>query len=84
MTQDSKNVGRPRTADPRGGAGHGMAEEVDRWDRETRAPEVDAQGEREEAFTTQAMKWPIKPLYSPADLDEIGFDYLVDSGFPGE
>ncbi len=84
MTQDSKNVGRPRTADPRDGAGQGLADEVDRWDRETRAPEVDAQGEREEAFTTQAMKWPIKPLYSPADLDEIGFDYLVDSGFPGE
>ncbi|MCP4039826.1 MAG: methylmalonyl-CoA mutase [bacterium] len=58
--------------------------EVARWTRETLRPEIEREGERKEGFTTQAMKWPIKPLYTPADLDEIGFDYLVDNGFPGE
>jgi methylmalonyl-CoA mutase N-terminal domain/subunit len=27
---------------------------------------------------------PIKPLYTPLDLEEQGFDYLRDSGFPGD
>jgi len=58
--------------------------EFERWNRETLQPEIEAGGERKETFTTQAMKWPIKPLYTPADLDEIGFDYLIDNGFPGE
>lgn len=35
-------------------------------------------------FVTQALKWPIKPLYTPADLDAVGFDYMADLGFPGE
>ena len=26
----------------------------------------------------------VKPLYTPADLESIGFDYLRDLGFPGE
>lgn len=26
----------------------------------------------------------VKPLYTPADLEEAGFDYLRDLGFPGE
>jgi methylmalonyl-CoA mutase N-terminal domain/subunit len=30
------------------------------------------------------MKWPVNRLYTPADLDAIGFDYLRDVGFPGE
>ena len=39
--------------------------------------------ERREPFVTQALKWPIKPLYTPADLEAAGFDYLRDLGFPG-
>lgn len=58
--------------------------EFERWSRETLEPEIEKEGERQEVFITQAMKWPIKPLYTPADLDEIGFDYLIDNGFPGE
>ena len=27
---------------------------------------------------------PIKPLYTPADLADCGFDYLADLGFPGQ
>ncbi len=27
---------------------------------------------------------PVRPLYTPLDLEEAGFDYLDDLGFPGE
>lgn len=59
-------------------------EEVARWQRETRQPHVAANPERREEFLTQALKWPINPLYTPADLEAMGFDYLEDVGFPGE
>ena len=55
-----------------------------RWEAETRGPFVAANPERRDPFVTQALKWPIKPLYTPADLDAVGFDYLTDLGFPGE
>jgi len=61
-----------------------IAEETARWERETRQPAIGEGGERREEFTTQALKWPIKPLYTPADLDAVGFDYARDLGFPGE
>ena len=61
-----------------------VGEEQRRWERETRAPFLKAHPERREAFVTQALKWPIKPLYTPADLDASGFAYLRDLGFPGE
>ena len=55
-----------------------------RWEREIRGPHVDDHPERRDPFLTQALKWPINPLYTPADLDAAGFDYLDDLGFPGE
>ncbi len=55
-----------------------------RWTDETLQSSVERDGERKETFATQSMKWPVKSLYTPADLDEIGFDYLIDNGFPGE
>jgi len=30
------------------------------------------------------MRWEIKPLYTPLDLQEIGFNYQADLGFPGQ
>lgn len=65
-------------------ANDNMIAETARWEAETRAPFVAAQPERRDPFVTQALKWPIKPLYTPADLDAVGFDYLKDLGFPGE
>ncbi|HAN26789.1 MAG TPA: methylmalonyl-CoA mutase, partial [Haliea salexigens] len=59
-------------------------EEVARWESETRGPYVAANPERREEFLTQALKWPINPLYTPADLEALGFDYKEDVGFPGE
>lgn len=61
-----------------------LAAQAERWERETRAPFVSGHPERREAFLTQALRWPIKPLYTPADLKACGFDYLSDLGFPGE
>ena len=61
-----------------------VAEDQARWERETRAPYVEAHPERKPAFRTQALKWPVKSIYTPADLEAAGFDYLSDLGFPGE
>ena len=54
------------------------------WERHTLARKLEQSPERKETFTTQAMKWPVNRLYTPADLDAVGFDYLRDVGFPGE
>jgi methylmalonyl-CoA mutase N-terminal domain/subunit len=62
----------------------GVSEDQVRWERETRGPYVAKHAERKTAFRTQAMKWPVKSLYTPADLEEVGFDYQADLGFPGE
>jgi len=64
--------------------GEQIARETERWERETRQPSLAGKTERREEFVTQALKWPIKPLYTPADLEEAGFDYSADLGFPGE
>ena len=55
-----------------------------RWQSAARGPLVAAQGERKESFRTQTMDWEIKPLYTPLDLAQCGFDYATDAGFPGE
>lgn len=65
-------------------AGSDAAREAERWQAETRGPALAAQPERLEEFATQSLRWPIAPLYTPADLDAVGFDYAADLGFPGE
>ena len=54
------------------------------WEEETLARKLEQRPERKPEFTTQAMKWPVGRLYTPLDLEEAGFDYLRDLGFPGE
>lgn len=56
----------------------------DQWQQHIRGPFVAAQPERLSPFRTQALKWPVQPLYTPLDLDAAGFDYAKDLGFPGE
>ncbi len=51
---------------------------------EIRGPFVAANPERLDPFRTQALKWPVHALYTPLDLDAVGFDYEQDLGFPGE
>jgi methylmalonyl-CoA mutase N-terminal domain/subunit len=59
----------------------GITGEAKRWERETYAPAIG--GRSRKPFVTD-VGIPVKPLYTPADLDAIGFDYLRDLGFPGE
>ncbi|MFN8544684.1 MAG: methylmalonyl-CoA mutase family protein [Candidatus Binatia bacterium] len=61
-----------------------LADAQARWRTQTRDPYVAAHPERRAEFRTQALKWPVAPLYTPLDLDAVGFDYLKDLGFPGE
>jgi methylmalonyl-CoA mutase N-terminal domain/subunit len=76
------NAPRPQFAgSPEGWASLGEAQA--RWQRETRATYLDANPERE-SLCTQAMRWPVEPLYTPRDLEAAGFDYLRDLGFPGQ
>ena len=66
----------------------GKAQSIERrtaeWEERIRIPSIGPEGERKPEFRTQAMRWPVKPLYTPADLEAIGFDYSRDLGFPGE
>lgn len=50
------------------------------WEESALAPSIERDGERKRPFTTQAMRWPVKNLYTPADLEDIDFDYLRDAG----
>ena len=54
------------------------------WQNEIRGPFVAANPERLDPFCTQALKWPVHALYTPLDLEAVGFDYQRDLGFPGE
>ena len=57
---------------------------LEEWERQTLAPALERDGERLPAFETQAMHWPVDRLYTPLDLEAVGFDYLKDVGFPGQ
>jgi methylmalonyl-CoA mutase N-terminal domain/subunit len=53
-----------------------------RWRRETYDRAIAETGERRDFEADIGEK--IEPLYSPATLEAIGFDYAEDVGFPGE
>lgn len=59
-----------------------LESELARWRRETYGPAAADLPERKPFIADIGL--PIEPLYTPADLEHIGFDYLRDSGFPGE
>lgn len=59
-----------------------LAEQHERWLQETYGPAIAATGEYRSFKVDNGLT--IAPLYSPSSLDEIGFDYLDDVGFPGE
>lgn len=54
-----------------------------RWEREVRARYVKEKPERRSRFVTD-VGIEVKPVYTPLDLAERGFDYGKDLGFPGE
>ncbi|MBI4963255.1 MAG: methylmalonyl-CoA mutase [Desulfomonile tiedjei] len=55
----------------------------DRWLEGPYREGLRGRGERKKAFATQSGL-PIKPVYTPLDLEDIGFDYREDLGFPGQ
>jgi methylmalonyl-CoA mutase N-terminal domain/subunit len=57
---------------------------LEEWEQQTLTPALERDGERLPAFETQAMHWPVDRLYTPLDLEAVGFDYLKDVGFPGQ
>ena len=59
-----------------------IAGEAARWEKERYAAAMADHPERRPFVTDVGIK--VKPLYTPADLAESGFDYLSDLGFPGE
>ena len=59
-----------------------MALEGKRWRKETYDPAAQGITDRKKFVTDTGIA--IEPLYTPAHLEQIGFDYLRDLGFPGE
>ncbi|MFH1603787.1 MAG: methylmalonyl-CoA mutase family protein [Pseudomonadota bacterium] len=59
-----------------------IRDEAVRWETERYGPAIALHPERRTFVTDVGLK--IKPLYTPADVAESGFDYLSDIGFPGE
>ena len=49
------------------------------WESEQLRPDREQRGERREVFQTQALRWPVKGLYTPLDLG-IGRCRLVVAG----
>ena len=53
-----------------------------KWENELNREALDQQGERKERFETESgIK--IERLYTPVELEDIGFEYEKDLGFPG-
>ncbi len=59
-----------------------IREETSRWESGSYRAAVASHSERRTFVTDVGVK--VKPLYTPADLADGGFDYLSDLGFPGE
>src|SRR5712664_3781315 len=58
-----------------------MADDKERWEKETYGPFVDRSPERDVPYETLSGI-PVRPLYAPADL--AGWRYEDKLGFPGE
>jgi methylmalonyl-CoA mutase N-terminal domain/subunit len=55
----------------------------ERWEADVLRPHVARTPERRASYRND-VGIEVKQLYTPADLDRRGFDYLRDVGFPGE
>ncbi len=64
-----------------------MMEEIEkkkeRWEREVLQPYLEHHPERKTVFKNDVGQ-EIQRIYTAADLERFGFDYLKDLGFPGE
>lgn len=57
--------------------------EMSNWMEKPLNENLRKQGERKQEFRTMSGI-AIRPLYTPLDLEEMGFDYQNDLGFPGQ
>ena len=73
--EEFENVGRNEDKDA-------VARRHDRWLNDVYAQEIAKTAERRIFKLDNGQT--VEPLYSPKSLDETGFDYLRDVGFPGE
>jgi methylmalonyl-CoA mutase N-terminal domain/subunit len=69
---------------PPHGASDALRDAREAWEKDTLGPALERDGERRPGFETQALHWPVQRLYTPLDLEAVGFDYLRDVGFPGQ
>jgi len=60
-----------------------LREAKEKWEKEVRQPYVKECPERRKEFKND-IEQVIEPLYTPLDLEERGFSYLKDLGFPGQ
>ncbi|MFH1382655.1 MAG: methylmalonyl-CoA mutase family protein [Chloroflexota bacterium] len=60
-----------------------MENMVQEWEESCLKPALKNKPERKQKFVTDTGL-TIKPLYTPLDLTEIGFDYARDVGLPGQ
>jgi len=58
----------------------------EKWETEVLRPALEKMGPKREAKSLGVghLEFPLKEIYTPVDLEENGFDYLKDVGFPGE
>lgn len=68
--------------DDRSGRADSVAREQARWLEESYKGDLQARPERRRFVTDIGIG--VNPLYTPADLRRVEFDYLRDVGFPGE
>jgi methylmalonyl-CoA mutase N-terminal domain/subunit len=63
---------------------HKIRDKQKDWENTTLAEWLTQAPERKPEPVTQSLKWPVKRFYTPLDLEEVGFDFLKDVGYPGE
>jgi methylmalonyl-CoA mutase N-terminal domain/subunit len=68
----------PNSSEPQSDIGA----EAERWQRETFGPAAAGKKDRKKFVTDVGIA--VDPLYTPANLERGGFNYLRDLGFPGE
>src|ERR1700678_349112 len=81
MRHDGEKRERHQPAETERG-GSSIDSDHTRWLREVYGPAIEARPARR-SFQVDAG-YCVDPLYSPKSLEDIGFDYHEDVGFPGE
>ena len=61
-----------------------VKEKQEQWQKTALREWVEKHGERRKEFHTYQGMVPVKPVYTPLDLEEGGIDFLRDIGYPGE